>query len=56
MNLAITLEQPACSMRYNLYTDDFTILFSSQSDARIDVCEKTWNNNHKMRHIAMSCD
>ena len=55
-NLAITLEQPACSKRYNIYTDDLTILFSSRSNARIDVCEKTGNDNHKIRCITMSYD
>jgi len=56
MNLAITIEQPACSMCYNLYADDFTILFNSRSNARIDVCEKAWDDNHKIRRITMSCD
>jgi len=55
-DLAITLEQPACSKRYNIYTNDLTILFSSRSNARIDVCEKTGNANHKIRRTTTSCD
>ena len=56
MNLAMTLKQPSCSMQYNLSTDDFTIPHSSRLNARIDFCEKTYNDNHKMRHITKSCD
>jgi len=55
-DLAITLEQPACSKRYNIYTNDLTILFSSRLNAIIDVCEKTKNDNHKIKRTTMSYD
>jgi len=55
-DLAISLEQSACSKRYNIYTDDLTTLFSSRSNAKIDVCEKIGNDNYKIRRITMSCD